>query len=249
MNAAEPTIGQPIIRLGQTESTNDVARELARAGVTEGAVVVAEHQTRGRGRDGRTWASPVGGLWCSVVLRPEDGTALGLLSLAVGVAVGEAVQVAAGVETGLKWPNDVVVGDRKLAGVLLETVGRAVVAGIGINVAVERFDGDLARRAVSLHTLAAGPVTRDAVLDALLERLARWYGVWRTDRSRILDAWRPRDTTAGRRVVVRVAGRSLEGIAEGIDDDGALRLRLPDGRAERVLAGSLESGVSAAPGV
>jgi BirA family biotin operon repressor/biotin-[acetyl-CoA-carboxylase] ligase len=241
-------IGSPIVRLGETESTNDVARHLARVGVREGAVVVAERQTRGRGRLGRPWMSPPGGLWCSVLLRPDGDATSGLLSLAVGVAVAEAVEEAAGIRAGLKWPNDVVVGDRKVAGVLLETAGGAVVAGIGVNVAVEAFGKALGHRAVSLHAIAARVVTRETVFEHVLRRVAVWYDAWQTAPHRVVQAWRSRDTTCGRAVMLSTTHETLSGTADGIDDDGALRLRLPHGEVRRVVAGDLQPGDSGAPG-
>lgn len=246
---ARPRFGRPLVRLDEATSTNDLARCLADAGVAEGAVVVAARQTRGRGRLGRPWASPPGGLWCSVLLRPGGGPP-GLLSLAVGVAAAEAVE-AAGVPAALRWPNDVLVAGRKVAGVLLEAAGAAVVAGVGINVrvALEALPAEAAAGATSLH-LHTRDVAPEAVLASLLGRLEHWYGQWTRDPAAVVAAWSVRDALRGR--PVRAAGAEpVEGTAEGITADGALVVRGPDGRPRTVVAGdvSLAAGRSAPHGV
>lgn len=240
---ASPRLGRPLVRLDEAASTNDLARRLTEAGVAEGAVVVASRQTRGRGRLGRAWASPPGGVWCSVLLRPAGGSP-GLLSLAVGVATAEAVE-AAGVPAALRWPNDVLVAGRKIAGVLLEAVGTAVVAGIGVNVCVplEALPAPVAAAATSLHLHARGAVAPEGVLEALLKRLEHWYGRWAHDPDAVLAAWSSRDALRGQ--PVRVTGAEpVVGTAEGIAPDGALIVRELHGRPRTVMAGD----VSLAPG-
>jgi BirA family biotin operon repressor/biotin-[acetyl-CoA-carboxylase] ligase len=235
-----------LVRLGETTSTNDIGRLLAAAGAAEGATVVADHQTLGRGRLGRSWESPVGGLWCSVVLRPPGDPSLGRLSLAVGVAVAEAIEAAAGVAAALAWPNDVVVRGRKAAGILIEGAAGALVVGMGVNVAVPpgALTPDVARCAISLDAASGRPVHRATVLDALLDRLGRWYAAWLDGDAGVIDAWRQRDALAGVPVVVTLQGERLEGTAEGPDHDGALRVRLRDGRIRRVLAGDVLSATA-----
>jgi BirA family biotin operon repressor/biotin-[acetyl-CoA-carboxylase] ligase len=243
-------LGRPIVRLGEVGSTNDVAELLAAAGVAEGALVVADRQTAGRGRLGRRWLSPHGGLWCSVLLRPVGGPSRGLLSLAVGVAVAEAAEMAAGVRTGLKWPNDVLVEGRKVAGVLIEAAGGAVIVGVGVNVTVpaDALPNDIDPAATSLHLASVRPVDRDRVLVALVDRLTAWYQTWYAGGEQVLDAWRRRDVTTGGPVVVSVWGETLAGVADGIDGDGALRVRLSTGEVWRVVAGDVRVRVRKAPG-
>lgn len=236
--------GVPLVRLGVVESTNEVARLLSAAGAPEGAVVLAGRQTRGRGRLGRVWVAPEGGLWCSVVLRPRGQAPPGLLSLAAGVAAAEAIERTTGMRAGLKWPNDVMLGGRKACGVLIEGVLGAAVAGFGINVRVplEQLPPDVAVGATSLHLQAGRPVDPQAVLEALLDRFAAQYEEWLAGGAGIVEAWTGRDLTRGRPVRVAMPGGTLEGRAEGIEQDGSLRLRDASGRVRRILSGDLVPG-------
>ncbi len=240
-------LGRPLVRVEEVESTNDVARQMATGGLPEGATVVAGRQTGGRGRFGRAWISPRGGLWCSLVLRPGMDAGWGLLSLAAAVAVAEAVDLVAGVQSTIRWPNDVLIGGRKVAGVLIEATSDAVVVGIGINANVDpdARPHDLRTPATSLIAATGRPVALSALLDTLLERCAWWYGAWSRRDPAVAAAWAARDATRGTRVRVRDAGATLDGIAEGIDADGALRLRLSGGALRRVIAGDLTAAMSA----
>jgi BirA family biotin operon repressor/biotin-[acetyl-CoA-carboxylase] ligase len=230
-----------MLRVGEVGSTNDIARVVADAGGPEGAVVVADVQTRGRGRLGRAWVSPPGGFWCSVLLRPPGHPGWGLLSLAVGIAVAEAVEAIAPVHVGIKWPNDIMVGDRKVGGILLEGTGGALIVGIGINlnVANEVMPQEVAARATSLHLAAGRPVDDRALLQLLLDGLAHWYGRWAAGDAAVREAWANRDVTRGTRVAVGGPGPTIEGIAEGVDADGALLVRVAGGEIRRVIAGDL----------
>jgi BirA family biotin operon repressor/biotin-[acetyl-CoA-carboxylase] ligase len=230
-----------MVRFGEVGSTNDAARLLASAGVSEGAVVVSDTQTRGRGRLGRPWASPPGGLWCSVLLRPAGGPELGLLGLAIGVAVAEAVEAVAPVRVGLKWPNDAMIGERKVCGILSERAGDALVVGIGINanVTAETMPPAVAASATSLHLAVGRTIDLSVLLEALLGRLGCWYDRWAVGDDAVLQAWTRRDVTRGTHVTVDGPGSVVRGIADGIDADGALRLRLADGDIRRVFAGDL----------
>lgn len=234
-------VGRRLHWFEQVTSTNDVARTLAEQGCPEGTVVVARVQTAGRGRLGRRWVSPPGGLWLSVVLRPIAAPhELPRLGLAVGVACSRAVERACGVRVGLRWPNDLVVEGRKVGGILVESGPevRWVVVGIGMNLSVPR--DELPDGAASLEEVAGGPVERGLLLQALLSELELAYELYRGgDWATLLDWWRSRATTLGRRVRVHVASGVFEGVAEDVDEDGALWVRLPDGRRRRVVAGDV----------
>lgn len=214
-------------------STNDVAASLADRGAAEGAVVAANAQSAGRGRQGRSWASPPGaGLYVSTVLRPPRD-AVRVLTIAAGVAVAEGIEAATGLDAALKWPNDVYVGERKLAGVLAEAADamQYVVLGIGINVMPAAYPPDVAARATSLEEELGRSLDRGLLLAECLAALARRYDELRGGRTGgVLDAWRRRAApTLGRRVRWEAAGSTIEGVAEDIDDTGALVVRTGGG--------------------
>jgi BirA family biotin operon repressor/biotin-[acetyl-CoA-carboxylase] ligase len=234
-----------------TGSTNDVAAQLAQDGAVEGTTVVAEAQTSGRGRHGRVWFSPPGaGLYVSVVLRPphsigrEENPAR-LLTLASGVAVAEAVRAVTGLPAEIKWPNDVTVGRRKLAGILAESAAQAgelqfVVLGIGVNLRTAAYPPELASRVTSIEAETGRLAERGIVLAEILGALNERYADLRGRRfDAILSAWR--------RLAVSLPSAPIEwdspngivrGRAEGIDDGGALLVSI-DGKLERVVAGEV----------
>ncbi len=241
-------IGHALHWLSEVGSTNDVARKLADEGAAHGEVVLAESQTGGRGRRGRSWSSPSGvNVYLSVVLRPELPPARAPeLTLLAAVAVCEAIR-GAGVAAVIKWPNDVLVEDRKLAGILTELAAdpdrvQWVVLGIGVNVNAEAtdFPEELRAIATSLATERREQVPRVLFTAALLSRLEEWL-----DRHAALgfepvrEAWRSMSSTLGRRVRVVAPGRELTGVAEDVDAGGALLVRTAHG-LERVLAGDVE---------
>jgi BirA family biotin operon repressor/biotin-[acetyl-CoA-carboxylase] ligase len=234
-----------VIWYAEVASTNDVAARLADAGCAEGTVVCADHQTAGRGRQGRVWVSPPGaGLYVSIVLRPTPEAAA-LLSLAAGLAISEGVQAASGLETHVKWPNDVYVASRKLAGVLAEAGTSAggfqhVVLGCGINVLPASYPPEVAHRATSIESELGRPADRGLVLAECLAALASRYADLRAGRSsNLLEAWRRRAAhTFGRRVEWDARGAVASGRVEGIDDTGGLLVRTATG-VERIVAGEV----------
>jgi BirA family transcriptional regulator, biotin operon repressor / biotin---[acetyl-CoA-carboxylase] ligase len=210
-------IGTPRVHFRLTDSTNERARSLAASGAPHGTLVTADEQHAGRGRQGRAWtAPPTSAVLMSVVLRELSET----LPLAAAVAVSEAVPL----ETRIKWPNDVWIDGRKVAGILVE--GRPqegwAVLGIGLNVTTEEFPPEL--HATSLR-LAGADLSREAALAALLDALRLWLP---RPRSQVLAAWRSRDALLGR--TVRWSNGSNEGVAAGVDSSGALIVETPNGR-------------------
>ena len=208
-------IGCPHRHYRRTDSTNARARELADRGASGGTIVTADEQTAGRGRQGRTWTAPPGkALLYSAIIRPF-GDRHGLLPIAVPIAVAEAAESLDDVRCALKWPNDVWVEGRKLAGVLIESrpgEGWAVV-GVGLNVAIEpgEFPPELRDRAISI----GGEVSLDDALTALNERLGAWV---EAPAQKVLDAFRDRDALRGR----DVSWEGGSGVAVGVDDVGHL---------------------------
>ena len=214
--AAAAMIGSPRVHHRLTDSTNERAKQLAAAGAPHGTLVTADEQTAGRGRQGRAWtAPPRSAVLMSLVLRELDER----LPLTAAVALCEALPV----EAAIKWPNDVWIEGRKVAGILVE--GRPqegwAVLGVGVNVTTERFPAELAESATSLR-LAGVEADPDAVLAGLLRSLSDWLSA---PPDRVLEAWRSLDALKGERV--RWTGG--EGIADGIDDSGALRVETASG--------------------
>jgi BirA family biotin operon repressor/biotin-[acetyl-CoA-carboxylase] ligase len=241
--------GGRIVCLAGVSSTMDAARDLAREGAPEGALVVAESQTGGRGRLGRAWVSPPGGLWMSVLLRPDVAAErLPLLGLVFAVGCAEGLSRAARTVIGVKWPNDLILEGRKLGGLLLETemaVGRAhlVIAGVGVNVNLEvgDFPSELQTRATSLKLSLGRPLDLAAVARGLLEALEKRYLAWKEgETAELLTRWRELDVAAGRPVRVLGERLTIAGIGRGVDDTGAFLVETGPGRIERIISGELE---------
>jgi BirA family transcriptional regulator, biotin operon repressor / biotin---[acetyl-CoA-carboxylase] ligase len=235
VSAGGSSFGTPRQHRRRCDSTNDLARELAAAGAPQGAVVTAEEQLAGRGRQGRTWSAPAGkALLYSAVVRPLTDRHL-LLPLAVPIAVAEAAEAVAPVAASIKWPNDIWIEERKCAGVLIEARpqdGWAVV-GVGVNVSIEphEFPVELRETATSL----GGESTIAAVLRALNESLARWV---RADAEQVLTAFRKRDALQGR----RIGWHGGEGTAAGIDERGNLLVETSAGERLALGAGEVHLG-------
>jgi len=241
--ARPPTAAAPaIVRLGAVESTQAVAFELAERGAADRTVVLADHQTAGRGRRGRAWNDEPGtGLLVSIVLRPRLALPrLPLLSYATAIAVAEALDGVAGLRPTLKWPNDVLVGDRKIAGILLESrisaVAATVVVGIGVNLTQRRFPAELEGRATSVALETGRTVEREQVLAALLSAFDLWRARLEADGfAPVRERWLALSGTIGRRVSVDGGA----GLAVDVDLEGALLLQ--DGAGlRRVLSGPIE---------
>jgi BirA family biotin operon repressor/biotin-[acetyl-CoA-carboxylase] ligase len=240
-------LGQTLHCVAELPSTNDRARELADAGAVHGEVVVAECQTAGRGRRGRSWSSPPGkNLYLSVILRPSlPPQRAPELTLVASVAACEAC-TKAGVEAGIKWPNDVLVGGRKVAGILTELSAEPdavhwVVLGIGVNLnsGPDDFPAELRDVATSLSIERGQPVPRALFAAALLSELEQWLDLHADEGfGPIRAAWRERSVTLGREVRADGDGEEIAGVAEDIDESGALLVRARGGLV-RVVAGDV----------
>lgn len=253
-------LGSERIELDVCDSTNDEAARLAARGATHGTIVIAHAQRKGRGRQGRSWFSPPGeNLYLSCVLRPSLAPPLvPPLTLAAGLGVADTIH-SLGARPTLKWPNDVMLGGRKLAGILTEMSTRGhrvehVVTGIGVNLATRAFPPELAQVATSL-VLAGVDVSAGAFIDALLARLETWLDRFFAGGVRaIAEAWMERAGlgAGGARPRVRVTTPQgiIEGSALGIDSLGRLQVAAANGQVHAVLTGDvaeLSSEVSQAP--
>lgn len=238
------TLGLPFSYRAVTGSTNDDALLAARTGAVHGSVFLADEQTAGRGRRGHTWhAAPGESLLFSVLLRPELELAqTSALTLAVGLALRDAIAPLIGDEALIKWPNDLLVGGKKLAGVLVESQLqgerlRAVVVGVGLNVSSREFPEEIAQRATSLAVLGAQRLEREALLLSVLEAIAaRVASYERSFVTGLLEELNAADALRGQRI--RVDGQS--GVGAGLDEQGRLLLREESGTLHSILSGTVE---------
>jgi BirA family biotin operon repressor/biotin-[acetyl-CoA-carboxylase] ligase len=227
-------------------STNDAAMAAGQAGHAEGLAVLADRQHSGRGRSGRTWTSYSGlGVYTSILLRPTVAPhEAALLTIMAGLATVDAIRTVAALHPRLKWPNDVLLQDRKVAGILTEmaTVGQRIshaAVGVGINVhhRATDFPADVQTAAISLRVAAGRPIERGEVAAALYNALDRWYAVFcGGNRAGILAEARAQTATLGRAVTVVAGPERWQGTALDLDEDGALLVQDWRGNVQRVLA-------------
>lgn len=239
---ARTWLGIQRIDLEVCNSTNDEAARYARAGASHGTVVIADRQEAGRGREGRAWASPLGGLYMSAVMRPPLPLAdVPPMTLAIGIAVCDAAR-AFGARAVLKWPNDVLVGDKKLAGILVETQSQggkldSVIVGVGVN--LEIVPSAVADRATALAVAAPG-IDRESFISQLFVQLERWVDRYvACGVESIVPAWQER-MAHGLSARAVIDGTPFIGELAGIDPDGALLLRDDTGTMHRVRSGDVE---------
>jgi len=237
-----------ILRFDTLDSTNTEAANQARLGADEGVCVVASQQNAGRGRFGRSWVSPRGsGLYFSLVLRPRLAPQnLSLITLMAGVAVHDALREL-GIVPDIKWVNDVLVNDQKISGILAESVetraGLAVIVGIGINLDSRNFPKDLATTATSVYAETGQMVDADHLVGMLIKYLSYFYGVLNeTDGARqILRNWQQRSTYfSGKSVRAILPDGTVEGITDGLEENGSLRVKTSDGSVRIIQAGDVE---------
>ncbi len=242
-------VGRDIRVFQETTSTNDVIEKLARDGVKEGAVVFAESQTKGRGRLGRKWTSPARkGLWFSVLLRPDlRPQEVTRLTVASATALSRAIRMETGVVPEVKWPNDILIRGKKIAGILTEMSAepdrvRHVILGIGLDVNLTASDlpADVRKIATSLKMERGSHVDRAALAAAILRELDRDYArACSSAFGKLADEWEAQCVTLGHNVKISIGDRQIQGRAESLDDDGSLLVRTQHGRLERVTGGDV----------
>jgi BirA family biotin operon repressor/biotin-[acetyl-CoA-carboxylase] ligase len=234
-----------VLRFESLPSTNTELARLASEGAAEGVSIVADEQTAGRGRLQRAWSSPRGaGLYFSILLRPTTRPNYWpLITFMAALAVGDALREACGLETDIKWPNDILSGERKICGILAEAIdtaaGRAVILGIGINLTENAFPPELANVATSVSEATGSAPDREQILAALLTALSRWYSQL-NEPGQIIDAWSNRSSYAlGKLVQVSNGDDVWQGTTAGVGPDGVLRLRTSSGDIKLVRAGDV----------
>ncbi len=240
--------GRTITSMAECTSTSEVANKLAVEGASHGEAVIAEKQTAGRGRRGRNWVSPPGkNLYLSLVLRPDLAPKNAPeLTFVAAVATAEALNEF-GVDAQIKWPNDLEFDGKKIAGILTELIAdndkvQAVILGIGINLNMDRddFPKELRETASSVKLITGKKVVRASFVAALLARLEHWYDLYIEEGfGPVSSRWRDLTSTLGEQVRVRMDNREIEGIAQDLDDNGALLVAVGD-KVERVIAGDVE---------
>jgi BirA family biotin operon repressor/biotin-[acetyl-CoA-carboxylase] ligase len=251
--AASPgRVGHELFFFDRAASTNTIAMEMAAKGCPEGTVIITDSQTGGKGRLGRTWISPAGvNLYLSIVVRPDirpgDATGLTLLS---AVACASALRQSCGIPVSIKWPNDLLVGSRKIGGILTEIradmdrISHAVI-GIGINVNLPELDipEEIRKIATSVLIVSGKGFSRTALAAAILKEFDSWYMLLLNSGKReITERWIELSSTIGRHVRVAVGDRIFEGMADGIDEEGLLIVRMADGLLRKFSAGDVTIG-------
>jgi BirA family biotin operon repressor/biotin-[acetyl-CoA-carboxylase] ligase len=242
-------VGRDIRVFEETTSTNDVIEKLARDGVKEGVVVFAESQTKGRGRLGRKWMSPTHkGLWFSVLLRPElSPQETTQLTVASATALRRAIKKVTGLAADIKWPNDLLIGGKKVVGILTEMSAevdrvRHVILGIGVDVNQEaaEFPIELRKIATSLKLEAGEEISRAELATEILRELDFDYArICAGKFPTVADEWEAGCATIGKNVSVQMGTRHIRGCAEALDDDGALLIRSEHGHLERIIGGDV----------
>ena len=236
-----------VLRFDTVDSTNDEALKQARAGADEGVCIVARGQTAGRGRHGRSWASEKDdGLYFSIVLRPKlEPRFLPLITLMAGVAVHETLREL-GLNPDIKWVNDILVDEKKIAGILAETaetpLGQAVIVGIGINIRTSNLPSALSETATSFEEHMPDKARGEFPIELLTKNLIHFYGGLKVAKGpkAIVDEWRKRSSYyTGKAVRVGLGGGRVEGITDGLEPDGSLRIKKPNGEVEIVRAGDV----------
>ncbi|MFO7785196.1 MAG: biotin--[acetyl-CoA-carboxylase] ligase [Thermodesulfobacteriota bacterium] len=240
---------QEIVFFLETDSTNTRAKALATSGAPEGTLVIAERQTGGRGRKGRTWFSPSGqGVYLSLILRPRISPVHApRITLIAGIAAAEMLMDNfPGLDVHIKWPNDILVGRKKVAGILTEIAGDMdevgfVVSGMGLNVNARRFPQDIRTIATSIALETGRPADRAPLVRGFLEAYEQWYDTFLTSGAHpVLDRWKSLSRTLGNRVVVDGPGGRIKGIARDMDQDGSLLVQDDQGTVHPVFSGDVE---------
>ena len=248
-NLSARFIGADIYLFDAIDSTNDYALKLAKEGAKEGTVVLSESQSKGKGRLGRSWFSPSGAnIYLSIILRPQMPTSqIPLLTFAAAIAVAKAIRNAANLDADIKWPNDILIRGKKVAGILSEMgaekdkVNFAIV-GIGINVNLDKKDIplELIDKATSIKIESNSLIDRTNLICRIIENLEEWYNLFeRKGINDIIKEWKRLAITIGRDVKVQSGNSFVEGRAVDIDENGALLIKDRDGIIQRVLSGDI----------
>jgi BirA family biotin operon repressor/biotin-[acetyl-CoA-carboxylase] ligase len=226
-------IGNKIIHFPSLTSTNDYAKSVLDT-VQEGTVIVADRQIAGKGRCQRNWYSPDDGLWFSIILKPKNPS---LVSLLIGVALCDALKIF-DIEPRIKWPNDILINSKKVAGVLIEIERDIIIVGIGLNVNVRTFPNNLDEKATSLLLVTGTEFDKEKILNRVLREIENKYTMMEKNNAlTLLNDCRRYSDTLGRYVTVQMPQCIVEGEALDIDENGALLVKTADGSVQTIIAG------------
>lgn len=240
-------LGKDIHFYREVDSTNEVARKLADEGAEDGTIVIAESQRSGKGRRGKKWVSPSGGVWMTMILRPDvEPNRAPQITLVAGVAVAETLFQECNLDIGIKWPNDILVGSKKISGILTEVKTNIsgeleyVLVGVGIdlNVDVDSFPPELQNGATSLKVELDREIQGSELVKRFLQKFETRYNQFQAGNFReILNQWRKLSSTIGSQVEVHKKGRTVYGEAVGVNKDGKLIVELDDGTLQKIISG------------
>lgn len=239
-------IGKEIHYFREVDSTNEVAKELAKEGAPEGTVVIAEKQRKGKGRGGKLWISPIGGAWMSIILRPDTlPINAPQLTFTAGVAAAKTIKEEYGIPVGIKWPNDILIEDKKVCGILTEISTERdsidyIIAGIGIdaNVDLDLLPPELREETTSLKSVLEEEISRMKLVRKFLENFEETYNQFNQGNfQKILQKWRKYSKTIGSNVEIRKGTEVIQGEAVGVNREGALILELKDGSLKKIISG------------
>jgi len=244
-------IGQKIYYFPKLESTHIVAKEKAlhRAeGINEGTVIIAERQSAGKGRLGRKWFSPEGGIWLSIILYPRlSPSYISRITLMTAVVVVKAIEKCTQIKTQIKWPNDILINNKKVCGILTEMSAELdiinwVVVGIGVNVNIKRqeFPKGIRERTTSLKEVLGKEISRVKLVQIFLQEFEKYYELLKKRESfTILNEWKLRSHTLGKKIKVNIGEKVIEGEAIDISEEGALILKKKDGELIEIISGTI----------
>ncbi|MGZ7135149.1 MAG: biotin--[acetyl-CoA-carboxylase] ligase [Methanobacterium sp.] len=239
-------IGKEIHYFREVDSTNEVAKTLAEEGAPEGTVVIAERQRKGKGRGGKPWISPIGGAWMSIILRPDTlPMNAPQLTFTAGVAAAKTIKSEYGLDVGIKWPNDILIENKKVCGILTEISTEKdsidyIIAGIGIdaNVDLDSIPPELRDETTSLKTEMEEEISRMILVRKFLENFEPMYNQFNQGNfKKILQKWRKYSKTIGSNVEIRKGTEIVQGEAVGVNKEGILILELKDGTLRKIISG------------
>ena len=244
-------IGKEIYYFPELKSTNIIAKEktLHRAeGINEGTLIIAERQSAGKGRLGRKWFSPAGGIWLSIILYPQlSPSYISRITLMTAVAVVKAIKICTQIESQIKWPNDILINEKKVCGILTEMSAELdiinwVVVGIGINANIDHqdFPEDIQKNTISLKEILGKKVLRVKLVQTFLQEFEKYYeSLKRREFSSILKEWKLYSHTLGKKIRVDMGERIITGEAMDINEEGALILKKGDGELVEIISGTI----------